>query len=43
MAYFLSLTEEISGQSNIDSVVWLLVIILMQVYGEKVHMQQKEK
>lgn len=31
----ISLGEEISIQFNIDSLTWLLVIILMQIYNEK--------
>lgn len=38
----MSLTEEILRQSNIDTVAWLIVIILMQVYSENVHMQQNQ-
>jgi hypothetical protein len=31
----ISFAEEISRQPNIDSVTWLVVITLMQIYNEK--------
>ena len=31
----MSLAEEISQQSSIDYVIWLLVITLFQIYNEK--------
>lgn len=38
----ISLVEEISRQPYIDSITWLLVSILTQVYGEKEQARQKE-
>ena len=40
---FISLVEEISRQTNIDSVTWLLLIALMQVYNKKKSKQGKKK
>lgn len=34
--------EDISRETNIDHVVWLLIITLMQVYNEKDWLGQKE-
>ena len=34
------LTEEISKQPSIDSVMWILVIIVMKIYNEKEQAEQ---
>lgn len=38
----MALAEEISRQSNIDSVLWLLVITFMQIYNEKEQAEQRK-
>lgn len=38
----ISLVEEISGVHNIESMVWSLLISLMQAYGEKEQISKKE-
>ena len=37
------LAEEISKQACIDSVVWLLVFILTQIYNEKKQAEQEKR
>ena len=38
----MALAEEISRQPSIDSVMWLLVVTLMQIYNEE-EQAEKEK
>ena len=38
----MSLAEEISRQPSIDSVVWLLMVTLVQIYHEKEQTDQEK-